>query len=65
MRHDRPKHPSGRPIRHTVWGTETKPRIPRDNYLTPRMQAPRPADAIGFVHQWPWEDDGYGMKVKL
>ncbi len=59
------KHPSGRPLRQTVWGTETRPRIPRDDYLNPNLRRREHKDAIGFVHQWPWEDDGSGMKVKL
>lgn len=58
MASDRPKHPSGRPIRRDppqrhlpIW------RSPGDGPYLPRLQRPQPKDAIGFHHVRPDEDD--------
>ena len=48
---DKRKHPSGQPIRHRMYGTQSRPRIPREGYLTPglRIQPQSSIGAIGFT----------------
>jgi hypothetical protein len=53
---DRPKHPSGFPIRESRERKLPFTRIPNDGPLTPRLRLPRPRDAIGF-HHLPCDND--------
>ena len=51
------RHPSGKPIRRTVTKRLPIQRPPREEYLTPNMNAKDLPDRIGFVHHFPSEDD--------
>lgn len=53
----RRRHPSGRPVRRHVTKGLPIERRPRDEYLTPSMNAKDLPDRIGFVHDFPSEDD--------
>jgi hypothetical protein len=51
------RHPSGKPIRRAVMKRLPIERPPRDEYLTPSMNAKELPDRIGFLHQFPSDDD--------
>ena len=51
------RHPSGRPIRRTAVKRLSIERPPRDEYLTPSLNAKDLPDQIGFVHHFPTDDD--------
>jgi hypothetical protein len=51
------RHPSGRPIRRASVRKLPIARPPRDEYLTPALNAEDLPDQIGFVHQFPSDDD--------
>lgn len=53
MRH----HPSGRPIRSSSRRCLPITRPPREEYLTPSMNAKELPDRIGFLHDFPSDDD--------
>ena len=54
---DRPRHPSGRPIRAPKKVDRRKWNIPDDEYQTPRLQKGKLKEAIGFVHSFPRDED--------
>ena len=51
------RHPSGKPIRRVVTKPLSIHRPPREEYLTPNLNAKDFPDRIGFVHQFPSDDD--------
>jgi hypothetical protein len=51
------RHPSGRPIRRLSLRRLPIARPPREEYLTPNMNAKELPDRIGFLHDFPSEDD--------
>lgn len=51
------RHPSGRPIRRAAIRRLSIERPPREEYLTPSLNAKDFPDRIGFVHQFPSDDD--------
>jgi hypothetical protein len=51
------RHPSGKPIRRTVMKRLPIERPPREDYLTPNMNAKELPDRIGFLHDFPSDDD--------
>jgi hypothetical protein len=51
------RHPSGRPIRRAVTKRLSIERPPREEYLTPSMNAKELPDRIGFVHHFASDDD--------
>ena len=53
MRH----HPSGKPIRRAILRRLPIERRPREEYLTPNMNAKELPDRIGFLHEFPSNDD--------
>lgn len=53
------RHPSGRPIRRAVMTRLPIARPPREEYLTPNLNASDLPDRIGFLHQFPSDDDWY------
>ena len=54
----RREHPSGRPVLEDERvKTLTVPRVPREDFLNPRMQHRDLVDAIGFHHVREVDDD--------
>lgn len=57
MRH----HPSGKPIRRHTLRRLSIARPPREDYLTPNLNAKDLPDRIGFLHDFPsdenWDDE--------
>jgi hypothetical protein len=51
------RHPSGRPIRSASLRRLPISRPPREEYLTPSMNAKELPDRIGFLHDFPSDDD--------
>lgn len=52
----RREHPSGRPVQEDERVKAlTIPRVPREDFLNPRMQHRDLVDAIGFHHVWEGE----------
>jgi hypothetical protein len=51
------RHPSGKPIRRMVMRRLPIERPPREEYLTPGLNAKDLPDRIGFVHQFAGEED--------
>jgi hypothetical protein len=51
------RHPSGRPIRHAAATRTPVPRPPREEYLTPNLNAQELPDRIGFLHRFASDDD--------
>ena len=50
------RHPSGKPIRRTVTKRLPIERPPREEYLTPNLNAKELPDRIGFLHDFASED---------
>lgn len=50
-------HPSGRPIRRARRRCLSITRPPREEYLTPGLNAKDLPDRIGFLHHFPSDDD--------
>lgn len=53
MRH----HPSGKPIRNASVRRLSITRPPREEYLTPNLNMKELPDRIGFLHDFPSDDD--------
>ena len=51
------RHPSGKPLRRPRVTGLSIARPPREEYLTPNMNAKELPDRIGFLHHFPSEDD--------
>ena len=51
------RHPSGRPVRRASLRRLPIARPPREEYLTPGMNAKELPDRIGFLHQFASDDD--------
>jgi hypothetical protein len=51
------RHPSGKPIRAAALRRLSIPRPPREEYLTPNMNAKELPDRIGFMHHFASDDD--------
>lgn len=55
---ERPKHPSGRPVRKTGRIDKVVWRVPDKGYVTPRQQDSSRVNAIGFtVGRLPGQED--------
>lgn len=51
------RHPSGRPVIRARTVKRPIERLPREEYLTPALNAKELPDQIGFVHHFPSDDD--------
>lgn len=51
------RHPSGRPIRRARLTRLSIERPPREDYLTPGLNAKDLPDRIGFLHHFPSDDE--------
>jgi hypothetical protein len=51
------RHPSGRPIRRVRLIKLSIARPPREEFLTPGLNLKELPDQIGFLHQFPSDDD--------
>jgi len=51
------RHPSGQPIRRAMMRRLPITRPPREEYLTPNLNAKDLPDRIGFLHHFASEDD--------